>query len=149
MNFKRETSAGGIVFKKNDEGVTWLIVQLSVHNGWGFPKGHVGDKVKDETREEAALREVKEEGGIITSIINTEPIKIEYMYRRGDFLIKKAVYYFLMKYKSGDIKNHDWEIGDIKFVPTDETRKKLSYKSDKEAFEKALLLYRQAGRATS
>ncbi len=148
MKFKRETSAGGIVFKIDNEGVKWLIVQLSAYKGWGFPKGHVGDIVKNESREEAALREVKEEGGVETKIIHEEPIKIEYMYKREDYLIKKHVYYFLMEYKSGDTKNHDWEISDIKFTTTDEVRKTLSFKSDKEAFEKALILYQHEGVAS-
>ncbi len=72
MKIKYETSAGGVVFKlpKNfskdtsiDE-IEWLVVQHSGHKGWVFPKGLVGDHKKGEDPKEAALREVKEEGGV-------------------------------------------------------------------------------------
>ena len=142
MKFKREVSAGGIVFKKNGQEVAWLIVKLSRSKYWGFPKGHVGDIVKGESHEDAAIREVKEEGGIETKIVYEEPIKKEYMFRLGEYLIKKAVYYFLMEYQSGDIENHDWEIAEIKFVPEEEALTTLSFQTDKEAFEKAVTYYK-------
>lgn len=142
MKFKREISAGGIVFKKNSGQVTWLLVKLSRSKYWGFPKGHVGDVIKDETYEDAAHREVKEEGGIDSKIVNNKPIKKEYMFRQGDFLIKKAVYYFLMQYESGDIANHDWEVAEIKFVPEEEALATLSFKTDRDAFIKALSYFK-------
>jgi hypothetical protein len=43
-----------------------------------------------------------------------------------------------MEYVSGDPKNHDWEMMDAKFVSENEVKKILTYKSDKEAFEKIL-----------
>ena len=152
MKFKFEISAGGIVFKQvtgNKQPVTlWLITQHSQHKGWGFPKGLVGDIKKDETIKTAALREVREEGGIKAKIINEQPIKVQYMYRwpssakatksKEDTLIKKTVYFYLMEYVSGDPKDHDWEVSEAKFVDADEVRKILTYKSDKEAFAKIL-----------
>lgn len=147
MKFKTEISAGGIVYKKLVNSQTrklktyktlWLITQHSQHKGWGFPKGLIGDNVKDESMNIAALREVEEEGGIKAIIVNDKPVKVEYAYRLKDFLVKKTVYYFLLEYVSGDPKNHDWEMMDAKFVNEDEVRKTITFKSDKEAFEKIL-----------
>lgn len=133
-----QTSAGGIVYKKEGNNILWLITQHSLHKGWVFPKGLVGDKEKNELKETAALREVEEEGGVKAKIISNKPIITNYQYKwKGNF-IKKTVYYFLMEYISGDPKNHDWEMIDAKFVKEKEVKKILTYKSDQEAFEKIL-----------
>jgi ADP-ribose pyrophosphatase YjhB (NUDIX family) len=141
MKNKVEISAGGIVYKKLKSNVVWLIGQHSKHKGWGFPKGFIGDNFKDETMETAALREVEEEGGVKAKIVDDKKtIKMEYLYRFKGTLVIKTVYYYLMEYVSGDPKNHDWEMSDAKFVSADQVRKTLSYKSDREAFEKAVKL---------
>lgn len=140
MKIKIETSSGGIVYKKEGNKILWLITQHSQHKGWGFPKGLIGDNIKDEPMEEAALREVEEEGGVKTKIINHKPVKVNYNYRFKDFLVKKTVYYFLMEYISGDPKNHDWEVSEAKFVSENEVKKTLSFKTDGQAFNKVLLL---------
>jgi 8-oxo-dGTP pyrophosphatase MutT (NUDIX family) len=136
MKIINQTSAGGIVYKKTEKETLWLICQHSQHKGWVFPKGLVGDNEKNESMEQAALREVKEEGGIKAKIINAKPIKTEYQYQWQGTLIKKTVFYFLMEYLSGDPKNHDWEMSDAKFVDADEVKKILTYQSDQEAFKK-------------
>jgi ADP-ribose pyrophosphatase YjhB (NUDIX family) len=136
-----QISAGGIVFKKEKNELLWLIVQHSAHKGWVFPKGLVGDKNSNESMEEAALREVEEEGGVKTKIVYHQPVKTFYQYRWQDQLIKKTVYYFLMEYVSGDPKNHDWEVSEAKFVTEDEVKKTLTYPSDKQAFEKMLTIF--------
>ncbi len=134
MRVVNQISAGGIVFK----GKLWLICQHSQHKGWVFPKGFVGDKDKNESNEAAALREVEEEGGIKTKIIDQKPIVSTYEYQFEGSLYKKTVYYFLMEYLSGDPKNHDWEMSDAKFVSEEEIKKTLTYPSDVQAFEKIL-----------
>ena len=79
MKTIHQTSAGGIVFKKvyhlpsTIYYLAWLICQHSQHHGWVFPKGLVGDNEKKESMEQAALREVEEEGGVKTKIIAKKP----------------------------------------------------------------------------
>lgn len=138
MKIIYQTSAGGIVYKKEGNNILWLITQHSQHKGWVFPKGLVGDHNTNESMETAALREVEEEGGVKAKIISKKPIITNYQYQWKGTLIKKTVYYFLMEYLSGDPKNHDWEMMDAKFVKEKEVKKTLTYKSDKEAFEKIL-----------
>ncbi len=145
LKIKFEISAGGIVYKKSNiknqkSKIAWLIVQHSQHKGWVFPKGLVGDKNKNEDMRQAALREVEEEGGVKAKIISDKPISTNYQYMWEGVLIKKTVYYFLMEYLYGDPNNHDWEVSQAKFVSEDEVKKTLTYKSDKEAFEKILHL---------
>lgn len=139
-----QTSAGGIVFKlvPNPQSLIpnrlWLICQHSKHKGWVFPKGFVGDQVKNESNETAALREVEEEGGVKAKIVDKKPIETKYEYQWQGTLIKKTVFYFLMEYVSGDPKDHDFEMSEAKFATEDEVKKILTYPSDIQAFEKIL-----------
>ncbi len=138
MKYKKEVSAGGIVYKKEGQQLRWLITQHSQHKGWNFPKGLVEDEHKDEPMEEAALREVREEGGIKAKIVDKKPVESKYKYRFEDYLVDKTVYYFLMEYLDGDPKDHDWEVSEAKFVPEDEVLNTLTFNTDKEAFKKIL-----------
>jgi 8-oxo-dGTP pyrophosphatase MutT (NUDIX family) len=143
MKFKKEVSAGGIVYKKNGSETLWLITQHSQNHNWSFPKGIIGDIHENEKIEEAALREVGEEGGIKAQIVSDAPITVQYKYKFDDTLVDKTVHYFLMEYVSGDPKDHDWEVEEAKFLTADELKKQLSYKGDREAFEKMIQTYEQ------
>ncbi|HUX35787.1 MAG TPA: NUDIX domain-containing protein [Candidatus Paceibacterota bacterium] len=58
--YKKEISAGFIVFRKEAEGIKFLLLYHG-HNYWNFPKG----KIESEERSlEAAFRETKEEAGL-------------------------------------------------------------------------------------
>lgn len=135
---KREFSAGGIVFQKNQQHVLWLVAQHSQHKGWVFPKGLIGDMKEHESKEETAVREVKEETGIVARIVEALPKSVQYFYTWQKEKRFKTVYYFLMEYVSGETKDHDWEMCDVAWLPTEEVEKRLSYSSDKEAFAAAL-----------
>ncbi len=138
--FETETSAGGIVYKKNKNSFQWLIIQHAGAKHWSFPKGHVGDKVPDEKLEAAALREVMEEGGIKAKILSSDPISTSYVYKTNKTQKKKTVHYFVMEYLSGNPEDHDNEIEVAKFISTEDLMEQLTYDTDKKAFEKALLI---------
>ena len=138
MKLKIETSAGGIVFKKTNSKTYWLIVKHSLYKKWTFPKGLIGDKTENEDAKVAALREVEEEGGVIAKILDEDPIIVQYNYRYKEFFIKKTVYYYLMEYISGNVKDHDLEVSDALFEDKKNILKLLGFKSDKEAFNKIL-----------
>lgn len=148
----QEESAGGIVFKKEavipakagirgngsrvEPGMTILVSQHSGHHGWIFPKGHIGDKIANETKEEAALREVKEETGVAGKIIQPLP-PITYWYVFGKEKHHKIVWYFLMEYVSGDIQDHDFEMEKVEWLPMDQVEKRLTYPGDKKVWREA------------
>ncbi len=136
---KFEFSAGGIVFKKENNQIFILVSQHSQHHGWVFPKGLIGDKeeFKHQTKEETAIREVKEETGADGEILEAlDPVQYWYIFE--GVKIKKTVYYFLMKYVGGDITKHDFEMENVEWVPMDKVEEKLTYKSDKQVWGKAL-----------
>jgi 8-oxo-dGTP pyrophosphatase MutT (NUDIX family) len=133
---KFEFSAGGIVVKKEKDQNLILVCQHSQHHGWVFPKGLIGDKVKDENKEDTAIREVEEETGVKGKIIKTLT-PVEYWYVFEDEKIKKTVYYFLMDFVSGDITNHDEEMENVEWLPEDEVVTRLTYPSDKKVWQEA------------
>ena len=142
---KREFSAGGIVFKTvrskgsgnsqvlNSKGQV-LVTQHSQNHHWSFPKGLIDP---GQTTEEAALREVREEGGIVAEIIGKVGYS-KYVYTFEKEKIFKVVTYFLMKYVSGDITDHDWEVSDLGWFEPEDALKQLTFSQDKSLLKKAL-----------
>lgn len=62
---------------------------------------------------------------------------IEYFYKLEGKTIKKKVTYFVMEYLSGDINDHDWEMENAEWLKVGEVENRLTYKTDKQVFEKA------------
>ena len=130
---KFQFSAGGIVVRGNEV----LLCQHSQHHGWVFPKGLIGDKKEKESKEETAIREVKEETGIDAKIIKAlTPVTYWFVFEGK---IKKTVYYFLMEYVGGDITKHDKEMENVEWLPKDKVEERLTYNSDKEVWREAQL----------
>lgn len=143
---KLEYSAGGVVYKKVGDRTLILVSKHSQHHGWVFPKGLIGDKEenKDQTKEETAIREVKEETGADGEIEKAlTPVSYIYTWENdpstssGQVQIKKTVYYFIMKYTGGDISIHDHEMEEVEWISPDEVEDRLTYPSDKEVWEEA------------
>ena len=133
---KLQFSAGGVVFKKENENAYVLVSQHSQHHGWVFPKGLIGDHVKNESKEETALREVQEETGAVGKIL--QPLKsVEYWFVLDGEKIRKTVYYFLMEYVSGDISKHDDEMENVEWLKKEDIQNRLTYPSDKEVWQEA------------
>ncbi len=131
---KFEFSAGGIVYKRGKI----LVAKHSFHHGWVFPKGLIGDKDdnKHQTKEETALREVKEETGI-EATVEKEIKPVTYWYIWEGQKIKKTVYYFTMKAVGGNTDDHDDEMEEVEWIDYNEVENRLTYPSDKKAWEEA------------
>ncbi len=140
METKWEFSAGGVVYRKNDEGKLEILL-IRVKNRWSFPKGNIE---KGEPKDQAALREVKEETGVDAEIVEYLG-EVDYWYSMGLTRIHKFVYYYLMKYAGGDIVPQKEEIDEAKFIPFEEVENLLTYPTDKEIFERAKKVLKKIG----
>ncbi len=136
--WKREISAGGVVYKKDNSQIFILLI---LHSGltankdevWTFPKGHIDG---DEKPEETAVREVREETGVTATIIEKlGSIKYTFVWE-GDNVFKIVTWY-LMEYVSGDVSGHDYEVMEAKWFEITEAEKLLTYSTDKQTFAKA------------
>jgi len=132
----REFSAGGIVCKGN----LWLIRRPTPNSeyrgnlGWSFPKGWVDAK---ENLEQAAMREVKEEGGVIAKIISKlSTLKIFFTDQNGE-KVMKFITYFVMEYVADAPEGHDWETAETKWVTFAEAQELLVHKNEKELLKVA------------
>lgn len=137
---KKETSSGGIVFRQSQNEWQVLLVKHASTLYWGFPKGLVGDFDKDESLETAALREVEEEGGVKAKIIASLPQPSRYQTSWRGETINKTVYYFVMKFVSGDPQNHDQEISEAGWFSIPKALRALTYANDQHFLKQAVLL---------
>ena len=126
---KREFSAGGIVF--NSKGQV-LLTKHSQNKHWSFPKGLIDP---GQTSEEAALREVREEGGVKAEIIDKVGYS-KYVYTMQGEKIFKVVTYFLMEYVSGNPEDHDWEVEEAGWYEVEDALRQLTFSQDKDLLRK-------------
>jgi 8-oxo-dGTP pyrophosphatase MutT (NUDIX family) len=132
-----EYSAGGVVYRRTEWGYDIVAVQRARHEDWSLPKGHIE---AGESREQAALREVKEETGLDAKIVG-ELGEIVYFYRRREEgLVRKSVYHYLMEALSDKLGNPNWEVSEVRWVPITEAHTLLSYENDKGVVRKAQAL---------
>ncbi len=123
----KEKSCGCIIIDNNKV----LLVQQN-QEFWGFPKGHVEG---DETEEETALREVKEETNLDVKILGNKKYKIEYVTDKGN---PKEVIFFLASPLNKDIKKQDEEIKEVKWLSFEDALKTITYDNTRELFRKVL-----------
>jgi 8-oxo-dGTP pyrophosphatase MutT (NUDIX family) len=86
------------------------------------------------------LREVREETGLQTELV--EPLdKIEYwFYVQGKahrVRVHKFVYFFLLRYMSGDTQDHDHEVNEARWVDIRQAEDMLAFESEKKVMAKA------------
>jgi 8-oxo-dGTP pyrophosphatase MutT (NUDIX family) len=78
LPIKREFSAGGCVYKRVGGDVVWLVGKHSGYHKWVLPKGLIE---KGEKGIETAVRETKEEMGVVARVVEEKPIhKEEYWF---------------------------------------------------------------------
>lgn len=138
-----QISAGGAAFRQNGSETEVVIVAVSPSGRWQLPKGIVD---AGETDEQAAVREVREEAGIECELI--EKIEtVEYWYfgeQHGERVrFHKLVHFYLMKYVSGDVVDHDHEVSESRWVSVDDAIEMLAFKSEKTVVEKGFELIKR------
>src|SRR5436309_16051912 len=96
---QRETSAGGVVFRRGPDGQVRFLLICDSYSDRGFPKGHLE---RDEPPAEAARREVAEETGLEELLVHG-PIKvIDCYFRFRGKTIHKFCHFFLFESRRGE-----------------------------------------------
>lgn len=131
LDVKEVRAAGGLITRVDETGDPQvLLVHRSRYDDWSFPKGKLDP---GETFEEAALREVKEETGLVCRLLaELAPVR----YRDADGL-PKLVRYWQMVPLEGDIGDFAFnsEIDDLRWVHPVEAARLLSYAHDRVLLE--------------
>ena len=124
-------STGGVVYRHNGEQVEVALILVGPRERWQLPKGTAA---KGETPEQTALREVREETGL-TAELQEQLDQIEYWFyaNRGGRRVRyhKFVTFFLMRYLSGDVQDHDHEVIEARWVEIDHAVDLLAFESER------------------
>ena len=128
----REFSAGGVVVRQM-QGRPFVAVVRVRDQILALPKGHPDG---DESAAEAARREVREETGLEAECVERLG-DVKYWYVRGGERVMKIVAFFLFRYRSGSIEDHDHEVEEALWIPLDEAPKRLAYKGEREMAQAA------------
>src|SRR3954470_2643131 len=108
----RETTSGGVVFRRRDGKVEILLIK-DAKSRWTIPKGHVepGEEPKA-----TAEREIREETGLQEMKVHSWLGKVNFRYRRGHTLVLMTMHIYLVQ-GLGDtnkLNPEDW-LNDIKW----------------------------------
>jgi 8-oxo-dGTP pyrophosphatase MutT (NUDIX family) len=134
---KTQVSAGGVAFRRQDDQIEIALISVGADNRWQLPKGLVG---KHEAADAAAQREVREETGLETELIELID-KIEYWYvtKAGNLRVRyhKFVYFYLLRYQAGNVTDHDHEVNEARWVNLDEALQMLAFDNEKKVVDQA------------
>ena len=134
MGIKKEKSCGAVIFRRKKDIEVLIIRQNQGH--WCFPKGHVEG---DESEQETAKREVKEETGLKIRFLFGFREETNYSPSPG---ISKDVVYFAAEEDGGRLKKQKSEVAEILWLPLHEASALLTYENDRQLFNKAYRFYR-------
>jgi 8-oxo-dGTP pyrophosphatase MutT (NUDIX family) len=134
----REFSAGGVVVRRM-QGRPFVAVVRVRDQILALPKGHPDG---EESAAEAAQREVREETGLEAEVVERLG-DVKYWYVRGGERVMKIVAFFLFRYRSGSVENHDHEVEEALWIPLDEAPRRLAYKGEREMASAAISRLRE------
>lgn len=138
---KREISAGGVVYRRDGDEIEIVLASRRTRRGelaWGLAKGGIED---DESAEDAAVREVREETGLLAEI-ETSLGETRYFYVWENVRIRKTVHFFLMRHTGGDIDDRDDEMEEIRWFPLERALKRAAYRGERDVLGRAAELLR-------
>ncbi|MCL2422408.1 MAG: NUDIX hydrolase [Micrococcales bacterium] len=138
-----ETSAGGLVVGVRDGAPHAAIIARRNRAGrleWCLPKGHLEGT---ETPEEAAVREIAEETGIVGEVRAPLGV-IDYWFGGDDRRVHKVVHHFLLTAVDGNLTSEhdpDQEVEEVEWVRLDDLGTRLSYPNERRLAASAVELW--------
>ena len=126
-------AAGGVPWRREAAGLEVLVIHRSRYDDWSFPKGKLDP---GETWEQAAVREVWEETGLVT-VLGDELGSTAYRDRHGR---QKHVRYWSMAVAADAGFTPGDEVGERRWVPARDAEAMLTYERDRAVLERAVEL---------
>ena len=131
----REFSAGGLVVRRMQGRPYIAAVRVKQGTVLALPKGHIEP---GESGAETALREVREETGLDSRLIEKLD-DIRYWYTRDGARVLKVVSFFLLAYRSGSVRDYQREeVDGAEWIPLEDAPDRLAYRGEKEMARAAL-----------
>jgi 8-oxo-dGTP diphosphatase len=122
-------AAGGLVWRRAGDRLEIAVIHRPRYDDWSLPKGHLDE---GEDFEQAALREVEEETGLVCRLGRSLG-DTSYHDRRGR---PKLVRYFEMQPEGGDFAANE-EVDELRWLTPADARPLLSYDFDRELIDTA------------
>jgi ADP-ribose pyrophosphatase YjhB (NUDIX family) len=121
----REPTAGGVIFRRNDDNEIEILLIQDAKDRWTIPKGHIEE---GESAKETAERETREETGLQKMSVLNWLGKINFRYRRASSLVLMTTEIFLIKGlgDTNDLKPEEWMNG-IAWFSAAEALDKIEY----------------------
>ncbi len=121
----RETTSGGIIFRRDPKGNLQILLIKDAKNRWTIPKGHVepGEEPK-----QTAEREIREETGLQEMKVYSWLGKVNFRYRRSHTLVLMTMHIYLVEGLGDTNKLHPEEwLTDIKWLSATDAVDKIAY----------------------
>ena len=132
---EREFSAGGLVVRRMRGRPYVAAVRVKGGKVLALPKGHIEP---GESGAETALREVREETGLDSTLVEKLD-DIRYWYSRDGVRVLKVVSFFLLRYRGGSVRDYQRdEVDGAEWVPLEDAPRLLAYPGEKKMASAAL-----------
>lgn len=139
----RETTAGGIVFRRSEKGEIEILLTQDAKDRWTIAKGHVEE---GEVTRETAEREIREETGLEQMRTMDWLGKVNFRYRRQQSLVLMTMHVYLVQAKgdTNKLKKEDWMNG-IGWFPLAKALDLIEYEDIGKLMLLAMKKVREAG----
>ena len=120
-----EKCCGAVVYKI-EKGELFFLVERMVKGHTSIPKGHVEG---DETEEETALREIREETNLEVRLDTTFRHEVDYSPAEG---VTKTVVFFVAEPITDDLQKQESEVAALEWMPGQAAIRAVTYDSVRE-----------------
>ncbi len=125
-----EKSCGAVVYS-TDQGRRLYLIEHMVGGHYAMCKGHVED---GETEAETAIREIREETGLLVRLDTSFRETVQFSPAAGHM---KDVIYFIGRCETRETVNQVEEVRDIQWLPYEQAMQRLTYDNDREVLRRA------------
>ncbi len=127
----KEKSCGAVVYKPEDGAYLFLLERMKLGH-ISIPKGHVEE---DESEEETALREIKEETNL--DVVLDAGFRRVVSYSPYPGCVKDVVFFVAKAKEHAEPRPQECEVTGLLWAPYPEAKTLLTYDSDRQVLEDA------------
>ena len=127
---KREECRGAVVYKIQDGELLYLVEHMD-RGHFSLPKGHAEG---EETEEETALREIREETGLEVRLDTAFRHEIRYSHAPG---VRKHIVFFAAEALPGEMRNQEEEVTSLAWMDYEDAYRTVTYPEVRKVLKSA------------